>query len=692
MNPDDRLSEADVRALLAGLPTGVMLWQEVGEGLGRRIQLSFCNDYARRVLGLSPEDLRGADAARLFARVPQDQFQAIAASYARLAGVAALGDATIPQTDGATKVFSLVGFRLDTNTIGTLFADVTEERGAQDALQRSEERFRSLVAEVPIGLAVVGPPPTAALKESNKALRRLLGYSDSQPIDTVSLMAHLVDPAVRERFARIGNGKAMAETEVQLQREDGSLGWVRLGAAPLTDGSTDMVAAMVDITARKEAEAQYQHLAFHDPLTGLPNRMLLMDRLEQALSRLPWQGRLLAVIYLDLDRFKLVNDSLGHEAGDHLLKAVADRLQESVRAGDTVARMSGDEFVVVLRDVAAESDVIGLAERIKDRVLEPVPWGEGESIRVSLSAGVAMAPTDGADAGTLLRHADTAMYEAKSAGRDGYRFFSRDMNERVSVRLRTQIGLRGALERKEFELHYQPVVSLSTGRMTALEALLRWKRPELGMVLPGEFIVLAEETGLITEIGRWVIEAVCHQIRQWMDQELLAIPVSVNLSSRQFQDPDLLPWIGDCLSKFDVPASKLHVEITETSVIVDMARALSVIEALNQRGVGVAIDDFGTGHSSLSQLKRLPVDALKIDLSFIRDIATDDADAAIVEATAAMARKLGLRTIAEGVETEAQLLRVRNAGCDEAQGFHYAKPMPASQLVALLAAERNGAS
>lgn len=311
-------------------------------------------------------------------------------------------------------------------------------------------------------------------------------------------------------------------------------------------------------------------------------------------------------------------------------------------------------------------------------------------MQVGVSTGIAIAPSDGADAATLLRHADTAMYEAKSAGRGGYRFFSRSMNERVSIRLRTQTGLRSALEKKEFELHYQPIVRVADGRMSGLEALLRWQRSELGMVLPGEFISLAEETGLIIDIGHWVIESACRQIREWLDRGLLEVPVSVNLSARQFQDPDLLPWFADCLSSFAVPAGKLRVEITESNVIVDMRRALSVLEEFKRLGVGVAVDDFGTGHSSLAQLKRLPVDALKIDISFIRDIATDHADAAIVEATVAMARKLGLKTIAEGVETEAQRLQVSHAGCDEAQGFYYARPMSAAALAGLLTAGRAG--
>jgi len=425
------------------------------------------------------------------------------------------------------------------------------------------------------------------------------------------------------------------------------------------------------------------HQANTDALTGLANRNLLTDRLEQALIYAHRANRVAGVLMLDLDRFKTVNDSLGHTQGDILLQTVASRLQGCVREGDTVARLGGDEFLLVLADMAQVADVLPVAQEILTVLAEPVAL-KGQVVTVSASLGISAYPRDGDTAEILIRHADTAMYRAKEQGGNTMAFFTQEMNSNMVERAHVEAGLRRALEHKEFCLFYQPILDIATGNVTSVEALLRWNDPRRGLIGPDQFISIAEETGLIIPIGDWVLQEACLQARAWQDQGLGAIPIAVNLSARQFNAPTLDATIEASLKLADCPAASLQLEITESMVMANPEHALQTMRRISSLGVQLSIDDFGTGHSSLSYLKRFPVHKLKIDRSFVRDIPVDVNDQAIVDAILTLARKLGLRTVAEGVETAAQLQYLRKVGCEECQGYLFARPCPADAFAALI--------
>ena len=453
------------------------------------------------------------------------------------------------------------------------------------------------------------------------------------------------------------------------------------------DGTVErMVGTVQDITDRKETEARLAHLAHHDPLTCLPNRMLLRDRISQAIAYGRRHDRLVAVLFLDLDRFKRINDSLGHDVGDRLLQAIAERLRKSVRDGDTVARLGGDEFAIALTDVADVDDVAKLARKLLNAINQPIVI-EGREFYATASIGISLFPHDGGDVETLLKNADTAMYEAKEAGRNDYRFFREEMDFNIRAHLELEQSLRGALERGEFEVHYQPQIRLQDDTVTGVEALLRWNRPDGKFIGPDIFIPVLEETGLIVEVGAWVMRRACADAVRWnktLGRELL---VAVNLSRRQFDDAHLAETVEEVLRESGLPPALLELEVTESVVMSNTARAGHVMETLRGTGVHLAMDDFGTGYSSLVYLKRFPLDRLKIDKEFVRDIGVDANDDAIVRTIIALAENLGLEAVAEGVETELQRDFLRRHGCQLAQGYLYSRPLPMAELEAFLARE-----
>lgn len=446
-----------------------------------------------------------------------------------------------------------------------------------------------------------------------------------------------------------------------------------------------------EVAEREQAEERVMHLANHDALTGLPNRRLLIDRLGQALALAHRENHQVAVLFMDLDRFKTINDSLGHMTGDALLQNVARRLSETLREGDTVSRLGGDEFVVVLPSLDQPKAAEKVALKLVDALAPPIDLG-GQELRVSASIGISLFPEDGRDTETLLRNADSAMYHAKDMGRNNYQFFMEQMNVAAAERLRLENDLHRALERQEFELHFQPRVSVANGLACGIEALIRWRHPERGLVLPEHFIPVAEDTGLIVPIGEWVINEACRQGTAWCAAGLPQIPVAVNLSPRQFRQSNLVDTVARAIDRHGWPCNLLELEITEGVLMQQTSDTLKTLEALNRLGVGLAIDDFGTGYSSLSYLKRFPVDFLKIDQSFVRDIAVDPDDATIVTAIIGLAHSLGLTVVAEGVENASQLDFIREAGCDEAQGYHIGRPMPAGQMAEWLLANRPSGS
>ena len=437
-----------------------------------------------------------------------------------------------------------------------------------------------------------------------------------------------------------------------------------------------------EIAERQLADQRVVHMAHHDALTGLPNRTLLADRVGQAIARAHRSGGMLAVLFLDLDRFKNVNDSFGHAVGDLLLTAVASRLTASRREEDTVARLGGDEFIISIPDVAGAAEAETVAARILAELAKPFTIS-GHQLHADGSIGIALYPRDGDTAETLMRNADTAMYHAKESGRANYQFFSAQMTERVSRRLTTETNLRRALERGEFTLHYQPLVNLATGRIEGAEALLRWPQEDQRLVSPAEFIPIAEDTGLIVPLGEWVLLEASAQAQAWQAHRP-GLRIAVNLSARQFRQKNLIGMIEHALGESRLAPSLLELELTEGMLMHNVEEAVRILRRLDEIGVRLAIDDFGTGYSSLSYLKRFPIHTLKIDRSFVRDISTDPDDAAIVTAIVAMARSLNLSVTAEGVETEEQAAFLRSLTCNMAQGFHFGRPMPAAEFAALL--------
>jgi diguanylate cyclase (GGDEF)-like protein len=469
------------------------------------------------------------------------------------------------------------------------------------------------------------------------------------------------------------------------RRKNGELYYEEKSISPLRDPGTGEITHYVsagrDISERMRIQQRLDHLAHHDSLTELPNRLLLLDRLQRAMGRATRHGRQMAALFLDLDRFKQINDTLGHSTGDRLLRAVAGRLAKCLRQGDTVARLGGDEFAILLEDLDHPEDVAPILEKLMATMHHPFVL-EGQEFFLSFSIGIGMYPQDGGDAETLLRNADTAMYRAKAEGRSGYRFYTADMNARAFERLDLESRLRRALERNEFVLHYQPKLDLGSGQVVGVEALLRWRHPDHGLVPPGEFIPTLEDTGMIVPVGRWVLQEACHQARVWQQAGLPPLTMAVNVSTYQFRRDDVCALVHEALASHAINPADLELEITESALMDDVGRAAASIRQLRDQGVRVAIDDFGTGYSSLAYLKRFAINSLKIDRAFVRDVCDDHDDAAIVAAVLAMAQRLQLQVVAEGVETRGQLDFLRNEGCDQMQGYLLARPMPASQLPA----------
>ncbi|HUW36664.1 MAG TPA: EAL domain-containing protein [Rhodocyclaceae bacterium] len=528
----------------------------------------------------------------------------------------------------------------------------------------------------------------------NPAFREITGYAEDSVLGKPASRIFGL-PAERNAFDEIGAGLEFGDEHravVHSLRADGSRYWNEFSISPVRSGIgaiTHYVGVINDVTVRVDYEKQLAHQANHDDLTGLANRNLLSDRLDQALAQAHRYGHHAAVLMVDLDHFKYINDSLGHAAGDQLVKTVADRLSLCVREGDTVARTGGDEFVLILHHVKDETDVTAMMQRIVATIAAPF-FVEERELHVTCSTGAALYPRDGKSAEHLLRNADTAMYRAKEGGRDGFSFYTSDMNERMMERLSLEGGLRQALANEEFVLHYQPQVDIRTGHIVGAEALIRWQNRELGTVPPGKFIPLAEETGLIEPIGEWVMRTACAQNKRWQDSGLPRLRVAVNLSARQFRQKDFVARVSAILAESRLAAGCLEFELTESMVMHDPEQAVKLLHELKATGTQLSLDDFGTGYSSLSYLKKFPIDVLKLDQSFVRGVLTDPDDAAIARTVIGLGHSLGLRVIAEGVETAEQLDFLAALGCDEMQGYYFSRPVAAQDFAALLARHEEG--
>ncbi|EKU80606.1 bifunctional diguanylate cyclase/phosphodiesterase [Massilia timonae] len=568
-----------------------------------------------------------------------------------------------------------------------LIEDMAARERAEKALLQSEQRFRQLVAmssdwyweqDKDFRFTMITGGFT---EKSGVAVEGLLGKTRWEYVPGL-----LDSEGGREHLVRMQAHEAFTNLEYQIVDDRGDTRWFLVNGQPIFDDQGALQGYRgtgSDITERKLTEQRVHHVAQHDVLTGLPNRSLLQDRLGQALAYANRSGRPVWVMLIDLDRFKFVNDSMGHKAGDVLLVTVAARLRSSLRDADTVARLSGDEFVAILGEHADEPLNPAIVQRVMDAVAQPVMLGNKEFF-VTCSIGVAVYPSEGTSSENLIEHADIAMYRAKKLGRNNFQFYTPAMNEESLERVRIESALRNALERDEFVLHYQPQVDLKSGQIVGMEALIRWNHPELGMVPPGRFVGVAEETGLIVQIGAWVMRTACAQNKAWQDAGLPRLRVAVNLSARQFGAPDLLESLESALRDTGLDPACLEIELTESLFMSDVTPAVELLHRMKALGVNLSIDDFGTGYSSFSYLSRFPIDVLKIDRSFVADITHDANDAAIVTSIIALAHNLKLAVIAEGVETAEQLDYLRSHGCDEMQGYYFSKPLPADDFEQLL--------
>ena len=557
-------------------------------------------------------------------------------------------------------------------------------RLAEANLRSSETLLNSIVNTAADGIIVVDD--TGMLEFVNAAIERMFGWKPleliGRNIDCLMLARHRNSrPHAGADAEGRSHGFAIdIAREVKGQRRNGSVFPVELTFGEMRiDGRAKYAGIMRDVTERKWAEERIRHLAHYDELTGLPNRALFSQLLEQALSESKFAQKQVAVLFIDLDRFKLINDSLSHESGDAVLQQVAKRLTEALPRRDTIARFGGDEFVVLMRDCSMPTDAAETAQKLLTALAQPM-MVEGQEYHLTASIGISAFPGDGENAQTIMKHSDIAMYRAKEHGKNNYQFYSAQMNVHSFERLVLERFLRRALEQDEFQVYYQPKIDLVTGCLTGMEALLRWIHPGMGMISPVKFIPLAEETGLIVPIGAWVLRAACVQNRAWQVEGLPPLRVAVNLSARQFAQDDLHATIVSVLEETGLPPELLELEITESVTMDNPEHAASLLQKLKALGIKLAIDDFGTGYSSLSYLKRFPIDNVKIDRSFIKDIPNDEDDVAITQAVIAMAHSLRLKVIAEGVEAEHHADFLREHGCDEAQGYLFGAPMPADEF------------
>jgi len=641
-----------------------------------------CNDALAEMLGYeSKEELLRQNARDLyFEASDRDQFIDRILSDGGMRGA----EICLRRKDGRPiwlleSVHLLAGDEEAQILEGTL-VDISDRKAAEAALRDSEARYR-LMAENSTDL-ISRTTARGVLAYASDAIRSLLGY---EPRDVIGhSVFEYIEPDDHHVVRRFTEGLEQDNTprtfSYRARRKDGTWVWFettsRAIAHSKTGGVDEIVSVSRDISERRQAEEQIEYQAYHDALTGLPNRLLFRDRLTIALAHAKRQQKPLAVMFLDLDRFKLVNDTLGHSLGDELLRSVAIRLHSVLREGDTIARMGGDEFTVLLADLKAPSDAAKTAQKLLDTVAEPLRV-DGHELYISTSIGIALYPDDGDTAEALLKNADTAMYRAKDTGRNAYRLCTRAMNSRAAERLSVENALRRALEREELVVYYQPLMSLATREVAGMEALLRWNRPGHGVVQPTTFIGIAEETRMIVPIGEWVLNEACRQAKAWQQSRHPAMRISVNLSPRQFQQSDLRDVVQHALEESGLEPRYLELEITETTAMFQTDRTITMLAELRELGVRIAIDDFGTGHSALSYLRQFPIDRVKIDREFIQEIDTSRSNRAIVSAIVAMAHGLDLSVTAEGVETEAQVNFLVEQQCEEVQGFLFGKPGPA---------------
>jgi len=692
---DARESNELVKLVLDSVPEAVY-------GIDLHGKCTFCNPACLRLLGYEePADLYGKDMHELIHHSRPDgtpypvEECHIYEAFRRGHGTH-IDTEVLWRRDGASFSAEYWSHPIhrDGNVIGTVvtFVNITERKQVEQAIRESEKRYRLLFERNLAG--VFRTTMEGRILECNQAAAYMFGYDSPKEILATPITDIYQMISDRESFLRrLKSEKSLTNHETKYRRKNGESAWAMINATLVDDDSgtaSFIEGTFVDITERKVAEERVQSLAYFDALTGLPNRTLLRDRLSLALAGARRKKSKVALFFLDLDRFKNINDSLGHSAGDLLLKGAAERLKAWGREQDTIARLGGDEFLVVVNDVKDVADAAVAAQRLMDGLTAEMVI-QGHSLSVSCSLGISIYPEHGTDGETLIKHADAAMYTAKDNGRDNFQFFTSDMNAQAVERLNLENTLRTALDRKELFLMYQPQMNIASRKITGLEALLRWQHPEMGPVPPDEFIRIAENSGLIIPIGEWVLRTACSQARKWQDEGLTAVSVAVNVSAVQFRREGFSELIRQVLLETGLSPQYLELEVTESLLLSSADVTLSVLQELKNMGLSLAIDDFGTGYSSLSYLKRFPVSKLKIDRSFVRDVALNPDDAAITTAIISMAKSLNLKVIAEGVEDEAQMSFLRAHHCDEIQGYYFSKPLVADQVADKLRAEHSEA-
>lgn len=570
--------------------------------------------------------------------------------------------------------------------------DITERKANEQALIEAEKRYRSIFENTVEG--IFQTTPEGRYLSANPALAKIYGYSS--PEELISSFNNIeeqlyVDKKKRREFSELMQlSERVTNFESQVYRKNGSIIWISENARTVRDHNGALLyyeGTVEDITLRRENTAIIEYQATHDDLTGLPNRVLLKDRLYQAIRNAERTNSQLAVVFVDLDQFKDVNDSMGHHAGDNLLITMAERLKSCVRESDTVARPGGDEFVLLLSNLHSLDSLSQMLQRILENTAEPCQI-DGREFVVTCSLGISMYPEDGKDSDTLLKHADNAMYKAKHAGKNNFQFYTKELNALLLERLELEYHLRHAIKNEEFQLFFQPKASLASGKLTGIEALIRWNSPIHGLVPPSKFIPVAEESVLIEQIGEWVLEESCNKATELYKMTGEILPVSINVSPRQFYNPRLINMIDAVLARTGLHPSCLEIEITEGTLVNQTSKFTNVLKNLKALGIKLSIDDFGTGYSSMGYLKNFPIDHIKIDQSFVRDLEIDRANQAILRAIVALGKNLDLSVIAEGIETQLQKNFLAAIGCDQMQGFLLSKPLAMPELIAFVKASK----
>jgi diguanylate cyclase (GGDEF)-like protein/PAS domain S-box-containing protein len=679
-----RLSEARLTALFEHMGSGVAVYRASPDG--KHFFFSAFNRAAEKIDNISRDQVIGKDLLDVF---PAAADLEIISALRRVwqTGVAEHCPVFFFQDGRIAGWRENFVYKLPSGEIVAIYDDVTERRRSEESLRLAAKVFESSAE------GIVITDTDGKILSVNQAFTNITGYSQDE---AQGLTPRILKSGRHEADFYRKMWVSLQETghwqgEIWNKRKNGETypEWMSIGNVKNDSGeTTHFVATFSDISQRKEAEERINFLAHHDALTGLPNRVLLQDRVTQAIAASKHQGNKAALLMIDLDRFKNVNESLNHAFGDQLLQLVSQRLENCARGFDTVARSGGDEFVILMPEIRHVGEAAAMANAVLGALHQPFQL-EGNEINITSSIGISVFPGDGDNNQVLLKNADVAMYRAKELGRNNFQFYTQDMNARTFEMLALENSLRHALKRQEFLLHYQPQIDIASGAIVGMEALIRLQHPELGMVPPGNFIPLAEETGLIVPIGEWVLREACFQAKEWRDMGFPGLRVAVNLSAHQFRQKGLLfDAVALALSDSGLNPDQLELELTESILMQDTEETLATLHQIKQMGVQLSIDDFGTGFSSLGYLKRFNLDKLKIDQSFVRDITGDLNDLAIARAVIALGHSFNLKVIAEGVETAEQLALLKENGCDEMQGFYFSRPLPTDAFLRLLQERR----